>query len=87
MEKEGQQEGSNLPTINIEGSNPVSQEVGVKVREGTEIEFTEASLKIASVAEVEQVSAEPQTEASELKDVKNDDDFESHSLTEEEEQQ
>ena len=58
MEKEGQQEGSQKATVNQEGSNPKPVEVELKVREGTEIEFTEAYLKAASLAEIEQVSKE-----------------------------
>ena len=58
MEKEGQQEGSLKPTVNQEGSNPKPVQVELKVREGTEIEFTEAYLKTASLAEIEQVSKE-----------------------------
>ena len=46
------------PTANQEGSNPTPVEVELKVREGTEIEFTEAYLKTASLAEIEQVSKE-----------------------------
>ena len=49
MEKEGQQEGSQKATVNQEGSNPKPVEVELKVREGTEIEFTEAYLKTASL--------------------------------------
>ena len=58
METEGQQEGSLKQTVNQEGSNPKPVEVELKVREGTEIEFTEAYLKTASLAEIEQVSKE-----------------------------
>ena len=53
IEKEGQREGSTQPTANKEGSNPLPLETDQKVKEGTEVQFTEASLKVPTIVNVE----------------------------------
>ena len=86
IEKEGQREGSIQPTVNKEGSNPTPTEADLKVKEGTEVQFTEASLKVPTIVNVEQASKgsiEPQTEASEIP-TKKTDGLKSDSMSEEE---
>ena len=69
IEKGSQQEGSIKSTAYKEGSNPTPAEAGSKVKEGTEVQFTESSLKVPTIVHVEQTSKgsiEPQTETAEI---------------------